>query len=508
MDGSQKVNRQLVQDFQTQYLDNTSVPPFTSTPNVQRLDGANHATASASENVCWLMNRIQQLDNDIKTIKQDVIKQMECKLTELKASLIAMIEKSSSQKTYADAIGSPKPVSRTENQSTENSQNIEDSCFIDEGYGDQSGIDAKRSSSETRLKTVYVADDRENTQQQIHILTPIAPSETQQRDQAMAIQHHGPAIHTQRHGPANIAQRHRPAIRTQRHGPAIRTQHNVPTTRTQLPVENPQPVTVRVTNRNQSFSRSLPNTSRNFSGFAPTTRDKTLIVGDSIMKGINYRGLQKDVKICTRSGATIGDLWEEISIYDLKSFARIIICIGGNDCSSRRDTTEFEEKYDQLIGFIKSVNKDCLVYVSKIVPRGDVDVSSYNSSILRIVDHWAMHNVYCIGDSHELFFGKDRMPLSRYYYKDGVHLSHSGTKRLLDAWNRHVPIVQDYTQCVYKASRSPRVMNRQRPTNNPGRHDDYNTGRYRNNGQRGNGNRRCYGCHMQGHILAECWNSQ
>ena len=120
------------------------------------------------------MDRIQQLDDDIKTIKQDIIKQMECKVSELKAFLIEMIEKSSSQKTYADAIGSPKPVSGTENQSTENSKNIEDSGFIDEGYGDQSGIGAKRSSPETRLKTVYVADDRGNTQQQTHILTPIA----------------------------------------------------------------------------------------------------------------------------------------------------------------------------------------------------------------------------------------------------------------------------------------------------------------------------------------------
>ena len=112
-----------------------------------------------------------------------------------------------------------------------------------------------------------------------------------------------------------------------------------------------------MTNGNQSYSRSFPITSHNFSGFAPATREKALIEDDSIMKGIDYSGLQKDVKICARSGASIGDLWEEISIYDLKSFVCIIICIGGNDCSSGRDTTEFEEKYDQLIGFSKSVNK-------------------------------------------------------------------------------------------------------------------------------------------------------
>ena len=32
---------------------------------------------------------------------------------------------------------------------------------------------------------------------------------------------------------------------------------------------------------------------------------RTLIIGDSILKGVNSRGLKKGVKTCTRSGATI-----------------------------------------------------------------------------------------------------------------------------------------------------------------------------------------------------------
>ena len=39
-----------------------------------------------------------------------------------------------------------------------------------------------------------------------------------------------------------------------------------------------------------------------------------------LLNGINYRGLRKDVKICARSGASIDDLWEEISVYYMKSF--------------------------------------------------------------------------------------------------------------------------------------------------------------------------------------------
>ena len=134
-----------------------------------------------------------------------------------------------------------------------------------------------------------------------------------------------------------------------------------------------------MTNRSLQ-TQSSPFINRNIATSPPTSQNKTLIVGDSSLNGINYRGLRKDVKICARSGASIDDLWEEISVYDMKSFTRIIICIGGNDCSRKRNTSDFEDKYDQLIGFIKSVNQVCAVHLSKIVPRGDVDVSAYNTS--------------------------------------------------------------------------------------------------------------------------------
>ena len=155
---------------------------------------------------------------------------------------------------------------------------------------------------------------------------------------------------------------------------------------------NQQPVTSSVTNRNL-HNQSRPIINRNISTSPPTSLNKTLIVGDSILNDINYRGLRKDVKICARSGAIIDDLWEEICIYDMKSFVRIIICIGGNDCSRKRNTSDFD---DQLIGFIKSGNQGCSVYLSKIVPRGDVNVSAFNTSILRVSDHWAKHKVYIL----------------------------------------------------------------------------------------------------------------
>ena len=55
-----------------------------------------------------------------------------------------------------------------------------------------------------------------------------------------------------------------------------------------------------------------------------------------------------------------------ISVYDWTSIANVIICVGGNDCSRRLNVKTYEELYHQLIGLIKSANKNCTIYLSKI----------------------------------------------------------------------------------------------------------------------------------------------
>ena len=94
------------------------------------------------------------------------------------------------------------------------------------------------------------------------------------------------------------------------------------------------------------------------------------------------------------------------------------------------------------------------------------------------------------------------MAMSRYFSEDGIHLSHSGTKRLIDAWNKHITIVKDYDQCVYQASRFLRKTHRpgKNMINSYERQADNSTGNYRYNGPRRNDTRRCYGCNIQGHI--------
>ena len=157
-------------------------------------------------------------------------------------SLVNIIENKDPNTSYAKAVrrGSLDPVMQ---QSTNgNSQSMSIWGLIDEGYGDQIGNGDSSTSSETQLKRPFV---------------PLA-TETKQRPNG---------------------------------------------------ITDPRPIPVHMTNRNAPFQRrstSLNNENDPRSKTATSSRafsthqERTLLIGDSIIKGINPRGLKKEIKLCPR----------------------------------------------------------------------------------------------------------------------------------------------------------------------------------------------------------------
>ena len=60
-----------------------------------------------------------------------------------------------------------------------------------------------------------------------------------------------------------------------------------------------------------------------------TSRGKLLLIGVSILNGVNTKGLVKGIQKHSKGGATVNDLIEEISVYDVRNFETCIIYIGG-----------------------------------------------------------------------------------------------------------------------------------------------------------------------------------
>ena len=67
------------------------MPAFTSTPIASRQDQPCNS-AAASNSIYSILSKIDQLDSGIKSIKKDILQQMECKLNGLKISVVSMIE--------------------------------------------------------------------------------------------------------------------------------------------------------------------------------------------------------------------------------------------------------------------------------------------------------------------------------------------------------------------------------------------------------------------------------
>ena len=318
-----------LQGLMTGRMENRATPVFTSAPITLRQDNITFS-GTTSQNIRIILSKIEQLDSNIKTIKRDILQQMECRLDELKSSVVTMMEQIISKKTYADVTKDSSGLQSVDQSSVGHPHSVSDSSIVDEGYGDQSTSNVRSSSSQTRFKTVFVPD--------------MIPSQ-RKPDQSRRI------------------------------------------------TTTPQPVPVHITNRNQAQHNIGEKTDPNRSFLTSRSTRKTLIVGDSILKKINPKGLENGVRICKKNGAKIKDIWNEVAVYDLKSFQNIIVCVGGNDSSSGTETRMFEKKYDELVGGIRTANNDCTIYLCKVVPRGDVDITGMNASVENVANHWRMQQV-------------------------------------------------------------------------------------------------------------------
>ena len=207
----------------------------------------------------------------------------------------------------------------------------------------------------------------------------------------------------------------------------------------------------------------------------------------------------------------ISDITNDIGMYDLTAFQNIIISVGGNDSARKTEEELFEEKYDQLISLIKTSSPESTIYICKIAPRGDTDVSSVNTCIERLSLHWQKHNVICISNTRDYFYSKNGIPTERYFSSDGIHLSRSGVKRLLDAINSSIEIVENYELCVFSrpANQKNAIDWKRNTWPNQGQHSERQASTPRSGAhytERRHVNKRCYACRMMGHISSECWN--
>lgn len=129
------------------------------------------------------------------------------------------------------------------------------------------------------------------------------------------------------------------------------------------------------------------------------------------------------------------DIYKDIRYnIDLSPFNIVIICVCGNDVSSRKNEKQFISIYQEMIRHIESMK--CEVYVSGITLRRECDFSYFND-LLRGLSRQS--RITFISHS-EQFLSNNNIVYKLIRDSDGIHFTNFGTTTYLRRLNETVKI--------------------------------------------------------------------
>lgn len=206
-------------------------------------------------------------------------------------------------------------------------------------------------------------------------------------------------------------------------------------------------------------------------------RQRTLIIGDSILKGIDKRGLNRVVDVKCLRGGTVNDVAKTIRELNMDVYRQVVLYVGGNDVADGEDVLTIYRKMKSLI---RNMPRDCEIYICSLCPRADVDVTAVNDTLHQLSEDM---NIKVIEVYSAFTFGNGQT-VYNYYLRDNTHLSQRGTSSLLRTIN-HVVMIMTNMRGNSGESRGPR-----RSVDHSGYKQSYgNRNRYHGNINRNNNRR-------------------
>jgi hypothetical protein len=220
------------------------------------------------------------------------------------------------------------------------------------------------------------------------------------------------------------------------------------------------------------------------------TTGRTLIIGDSILKGIHRRGLSGNIDIKTLRGATAEVVYDQLYNMPLSRYDCVIVYIGGNDIAQGKTPCHFCNDLNRIIELVQKHVRT--MYLCTVSPRSDVNVSQVNKVILEK----CLEKSVPIIDVHRSFVFGNGNTVVNYYTRDGIHLNKTGTSTLLFTINNEFKILKTKLADSHGASHSYQSFNQFRG----GRHQRRATGLRDNYGRHVT----CRNCGRSNHASREC----
>ncbi|WAQ95397.1 hypothetical protein MAR_028087 [Mya arenaria] len=168
-----------------------------------------------------------------------------------------------------------------------------------------------------------------------------------------------------------------------------------------------------------------------------TERTKTLLIGSSIVKGIQPPGLSTKVELVKISGAKIRDVAQRLNEIDTRHYNDVIIHVGGNDVS---DGKQPDASYREILNVTQKLQEQrCKVHLCTVCPRRDADVSEFNSRVRQVSRETGADLIDCY---QALVYGNGDTVIP-YFTRDGIHLTEQGSRTLVATVNSRVHIIRD-----------------------------------------------------------------
>jgi hypothetical protein len=165
-------------------------------------------------------------------------------------------------------------------------------------------------------------------------------------------------------------------------------------------------------------------------------REKTLIIGDSVIKGIQQKGLNDKIDIKKCSGAKIKDISNSLDNLDMGPYSNVIIHVGGNDVSGGK---RHETSYQELLEItVKLQEQQRRVFLCTVCPRQDVDISQLNRNIRRICQETGAYLI----EAYQAFVYGNGDTVEQYFSSDGIHLNMHGSRTLVATINKCIQIIK------------------------------------------------------------------
>ncbi|XP_053384722.1 uncharacterized protein LOC128550211 [Mercenaria mercenaria] len=165
---------------------------------------------------------------------------------------------------------------------------------------------------------------------------------------------------------------------------------------------------------------------------------KTLLLGDSIFRDIQAKGLSENTEIRTISGGKVRQVNARLRQWLVADLGSVVIYIGGNDVASDEKEDSLYRQLEEGIEAVRRDNPYCEIYICTVCPRTDCNVRELNKLLVKLSENTDVNLI----QSYDKFVYGDGSTIQDYYHPDGIHLNKKGTSILVKTIDKSIRIVR------------------------------------------------------------------